>query len=33
MKYAEIKELTQKLRRNATKHEQIMWRFVRKKTS
>ncbi len=31
MKYAQIKEITQKLRNNATPAEQILWRHIRKK--
>ncbi len=31
MKYPQIKEITQKLRHNATKHEVILWRYLRKR--
>ena len=31
MKYAEIKEITRKLRNNPTTEEQILWRYLRRK--
>ncbi len=31
MKYSQIKEVTQKLRHNATKHEVVLWRYLRKR--